>query len=166
MRHRLNARPSRPGAAAVEMACLLPFLLFLAVIAADWARLLHHTISADTCARSGALALSDETTWYQVPGNEARLTPYPAAFCKAGTPALTAAQQTVLETAARKEDPSLPASPNGTVTATWASVTDAGATITVTVSRTFNTISRFPGVPSSQTVSRSVTLKVAPQGTN
>jgi Flp pilus assembly protein TadG len=148
------------------MAFMLPFLLFLAVIAADWARLLHHTISADTCARSGALALADETTWYQVPGNENRSTPYPAAYAKAGTPALTAAQQTVLETATRKEDPDLPASPNGTITAGWASVTDAGPTITVTVSRTFNTISRFPGVPSSQTVSRTVTMKVAPQGTN
>ena len=148
------------------MAALLPFLLFLAVIAADWARLLHHTISVDTCARSGALALSDETTWYQVSGNEARLTPYPKAFCTAGTPALTTAQQAVLETAARREDPELPAAPNGTITATQAIDTASNPTVTVTVSRTFSTIARFPGVTPNQTVSRSVTMRVAPQSTN
>ena len=53
-------KPSRrPGAAAVELAVLLPFLLFVCVIATDWARLLYYTITVEACARNGALYAAD-----------------------------------------------------------------------------------------------------------
>lgn len=161
---RLRPPHDRPAAAAVELAVLLPFLLFLAAIGTDWARLLYHTISIETCARSGALALSDQVAWYRVPGNSNKSTLYPTGFVTLGTPALTTAQQSVLETATRVEDPTLPT--NATVVATRSTDSTGTSVVTVTVTRTFTTISRFPGVPSSQTVSRDVTMRIFPQSTN
>jgi Flp pilus assembly protein TadG len=163
MRPSLRPRHDRPAAAAVELAVLLPFLLFLSAISTDWARLLYHTISIETCARSGALALSDQVTWYQVPGNSSRATPYPTGFAAAGTPALTAPQQAVLETATRVEDPSLPAA--ATVVATQSTDATGSPVVTVTVTRTFTSITGFPGVPSAETLTRAVTMRVAPQAT-
>lgn len=51
--------PPRRGASVVEFAVLLPFLLYLCVIATDWARLLQLTISLKSCAQSGAMYASD-----------------------------------------------------------------------------------------------------------
>src|SRR5688572_4660926 len=56
-RDTLNSQ--RKGAAVVELAVLLPFLLFMTVISADWARIYHMTISANACARNGAFFASD-----------------------------------------------------------------------------------------------------------
>jgi Flp pilus assembly protein TadG len=162
MRHPRRPR-GRPGAAAAEFAALLPFLLLLGVVSADWARLLYFTIGTETCARNGALVLSDQTTWNQTSANPNQATAYPTAYCAAGTPALTTAQQTVLEAAARAEDPTQ--TPVPTVVASQATDSTGNATVTVTVSRTFTTMVRFPGVPATQTVSRAVTMRVAPQGT-
>ena len=162
-----SSRRDRPAAAAVELAVLLPFLVFLAAIGTDWARLLYHTISIETCARSGALALSDQVAWYQVPENSNKSTPYPAGFVAAGTPALTTgpgSQQSVLDAAARAEDPGL--SGDATVVATRTTDSTGTSVVTVTVTRTFTTITRFPGVPSAQTLSRGVTMRIFPQGTN
>ena len=159
-----SSRRDRPAAAAVELAVLLPFLVFLAAIGTDWARLLYHTISIETCARSGALALSDQVVWYQVPGNANKSAPYPAGFVAAGTPALTTAQQAVLDTATRVEDPGLPTA--ATVAATRTTDSTGTSVVTVTVTRTFTTITRFPGVPATQTLSRGVTMRIFPQGTN
>lgn len=161
--HRPHRPCGRPAAAAAELAALLPFLLLIAVAATDWARLLYFTIGTETCARNGALVLSDQTTWYQTAANPNAATAYPYGFCWAGTAALTADQQTVLETAARAEDPAQTPAP--AVTATRAADSAGNATVTVTVSRTFTTTVQFPGVPAAQTVSRAVTMRVAPQGT-
>jgi Flp pilus assembly protein TadG len=154
---------TRRGAAAVELAVLLPFLLFLAVVSADWARLLYFTIAVETCARSGALVLSDETNWKQSPANPNVATPYPAGFCAAGTPALSAAEKAVVEGAARAESPNLTPAP--VVSATHAIDSASNATVSVTVTRPFTAIVRFPGVPTAETVSRTVTMRVAPQAT-
>ena len=99
-----------------------------------------------------------------MPGNSNKSAAYPTAFAAAGTPALTTDQQAVLETAARAEDPTLPA--GATITASQSADAAGNPAVTVTVSRTFTTITRFPGVPSSQTLSRSVSLRVFPQGTD
>src|SRR6187549_615756 len=56
MRHR---PAKRKGAAAAELALLLPFLMFIAVITTDWARCLKMTLAANAAARNGALYASD-----------------------------------------------------------------------------------------------------------
>src|SRR5262245_50447685 len=61
----LKRREGKRGAAAVELAALLPFLVFLGVIATDWARVLYFTISIENCARNGALWMCDTDIQYR-----------------------------------------------------------------------------------------------------
>ena len=125
----------RPAAAAVEFAVLLPFLMFIGVIATDWARLLYYTISIEACARNGALYAADQES--------AAKSPYPN-----------------VTAAALAEAPKLNATP--TVTATPTTDSTGGAAVVVKVEMPFKTITNFPGVPSSQTLTRSVQMRIAP----
>ncbi len=128
-----NAR-RRSGAAAVELAVLLPYLTFLCVIAADWARLFYFSIEVNDCAKSGALYASDPIYAAQ-------------------------SRYTTVKDAAMAEATELASS--ATVTS---GITTVGGNlyVTVTVAVPFNTITNFPGVPSSQTVSRTVQMRVTP----
>ena len=47
-------RPARRGAAAAELAVLLPFLAFLFVVAIDFCRLYYQTQTVQGCAEAGA----------------------------------------------------------------------------------------------------------------
>lgn len=125
----------RRGAATVELAALAPFLLFVGVIATDWARLLHYTITINACARSGALYASDAVLAAQSPYSS-------------------------VEQAALAEAPGL--APTPTVTSASVVDTAGNAAVVVTVTVPFTTITNFPGVPKSQTLSRSVQMRVAP----
>src|SRR5439155_19010439 len=60
-------RRNRRGGATVEFAVLLPFILFLCVIASDWARLFYYTICIEACARAGALYAADPAWAQQSP---------------------------------------------------------------------------------------------------
>src|SRR5262245_64291139 len=57
--HRKRAR--RGGAAAVELALLLPLLAFLFVVAVDFCRLFYYSLTVNNCARNGALYGCDPT---------------------------------------------------------------------------------------------------------
>ncbi len=136
---RLHKSNRRPAAAAVEFAVLLPFLMFVGVIATDWARLLHYTITIEACARNGALYAADQETVAKSP------------------------YANVTE-AALAEAPYLNAV--ATVTSTYTTESPGTAVVTVKVEMPFQTITNFPGVPSSQTLTRSVQMRVAPLMTN
>ena len=124
----------RIAAAAVELAVLAPFLAFLSVIAADWARLLYFSVEVNDCAKSGALYASD---------------PISAAQSRYAT-VTDAAMAEATELAA-------------TATVTSGLTTVSGTIyVTVTVAVPFKTITNFPGVPSSQMVSRTVMMRSAP----
>lgn len=128
----------RRGAAAVEFAVLLPFLLFLAVIATDWARLMYYTISVEACARAGALYAADASV--------AAMSPY-----------------SNVQDHARAEAPVL-----GTATTVTSAATTVNgrAAVQVTATIPFTTITNFPGVPSSQTLTRFVVMRMVPQTLN
>lgn len=49
----------RRGAAAVELAVLLPFLAFLFAIATDFARVFHYSQVIENCALNGAVYGAD-----------------------------------------------------------------------------------------------------------
>ena len=51
--------PPRSGAAAVELAILLPLLVFLFVVAVDFSRVFYYTLTITNCARNGAIYASD-----------------------------------------------------------------------------------------------------------
>lgn len=131
---RLRKKDGRSAAATVELAVLLPFLLYLAAIGADWARLLYYTVTLEACARNGALYASD--------ADYAAKTPY------------TSVQQ-----AALAEAPQL----TGTVSVNTNTTADsAGNTAVIcTVTMPFTTMTNLPGVPNSQTLTRRNQMRMA-----
>jgi len=134
-------QPARSGIAAVELAILLPFLMFLAIIATDWARMIYYTMVLDHCARSGALWAADIDTQSKSP-------------------------YTTVTDAALAEAPNLGTTP----TVTQTNLTDGGdgqKAVVVTVTMNFTTITHFSyprlfNVPNSDTLSRSVQMRVVP----
>jgi len=131
----MRNRSIRRGAAAVEAAGVLPFLLYLCVIGADWARLMYYTITIEHCARNGALWASDSIYAAQSP-------------------------YATLTDAALADAPNLSPAPD----VSSSNTTDGAgnAAVKVTVSMTFSTITHFPGVPTSESLTRTVQMRVAP----
>jgi Flp pilus assembly protein TadG len=130
--------PVREGAATVEFAVLLPFLVFLCCLATDWARCLQMTLTANACARNGALYASD---------------PIAAANSR----------YTSVQEAALAECPGLSPAP----TVTTSSTTDAAGNqaVIVTVTVNFKTFMNFPGIPNVSTLTRSCQMRIAPTAT-
>src|SRR5689334_6411385 len=62
-----RGRAERQGAAAVELALLLPLLAFLLVLTIDFARLFYFSLTVMNCARNGAVYGCDPTTALQSP---------------------------------------------------------------------------------------------------
>ena len=172
--HSMTRQKSAPrrGAATVELAVLLPFLLFLSVIATDWARLMYYTITVESCARNGAIHASDQV----MAAKSAH--PTAAAAAVAEFPSLVAGATAATTTGTGT-------GPNGNYTYTTTTYTSpAGATVAtvevrtgvknpntdpaalVTVSVPFTTLTNFPGVPKSETLTRSVQMRIAPMSTN
>ena len=128
-------RPTiRPGVAATELALLLPFLCFLFVVAVDFSRIFYYDLTVANCARNGGLyALQDPTKALDTAGITN------AAQQDAGNLNLT--QLTV---SSKTDSPTTP------------------TTVSVTVTYPFNTITNYPGIPSTWTLSRTLTMKVSP----
>jgi Flp pilus assembly protein TadG len=133
MRNRANQE--RKAAAAVELAVLLPLLMFLFVIAVDFGRIFYYSQVIENCARQGASWASDEKS--------------PSQNLYAD-----------VTSAALADAPNL--SPAPTATETFGTDQDGNQCVTVTVTWTFQSITNFPGVPSSVTLTRSVQMRVAP----
>lgn len=134
----------RRGAAAVELAVLLPFFIFLTVIATDWARILYFTITLDNCARGGAIYLSDDQAQSRSPYADV------TAAAQAEAPNLTGLTVT---------------------TTTLADGGDGANAVKVTVSMPFNTLTHFNypgrfGVLANDTITRSVQMRVMPKTPN
>jgi Flp pilus assembly protein TadG len=127
-------RPRRRGAAIVELAILLPLLAFLFVVGVDYARLYYHGVILTDAARSGALYGSDRMD---------------KALDTAG-----------IENAALLEAGDL--SPPPSVTSTTGTDVEGNPYVEVTVGWQFHTVSRFPGVPSTFDLKRTVRMRVAP----
>jgi Flp pilus assembly protein TadG len=126
---------SRHGSATVELAIVLPLLVFLFLVTVDYCRLFHFAQVVSNCARSGALYASD-------PGDTAQF-PYAS-----------------LDEAARADAPET-LRPYLTVTSTT-QTTATGPEVVVTVSYPFTSLTRFPCIPHAVTLSRTVRMPVAP----
>lgn len=118
----------------VELAVLLPLLVFLFVITVDFARVFYFSLTLQNCARAGALYASD---------------PYVAdesAFASTQAAALSDATNIV---------------PQPKITQTNG-VDDTGRSyVEVSAAYTFKSIASFPGVPAQMNLSRSVRMYVA-----
>ena len=135
------AEPKRRGIAAIELAMLLPFLMFLAIMAADWARVLHYTMEVENCARNGALWACDSV-------------------------AQSRSKYSNVHDAALAEAPELAS----VATVTSSNLTDGGdgqKAVQVTVSMPFTTLINFKypkwfGISNSQTITRTVQMRTMP----
>src|SRR5262245_12972691 len=116
---RLNSH-RRKGVAAVELAVMLPLLMFLLLMTIDWARVFYYSVTLTSAARQGALYGSDPITAAQ--------SPYGGA-----------------EAAALAETTNL--SPSPTVTTSSGTDADGNAYTQVTVAWQFKTLTQFPGIP-------------------
>jgi Flp pilus assembly protein TadG len=125
----------RRGAAAAELALLLPLLAFLFVITVDFARVFYFSQVVENCARQGALYASDPKA--------------PAANL------YTSVQQAALADATNLN-------PQPTVTSTNGTDGAGNAYVAVTVTWPFHTITGFPGVPNNVTLSSTVQMRRAP----
>jgi Flp pilus assembly protein TadG len=130
-RHRSPAR--RRATAAVEMALLLPFLMFVFVVGVDFARVFYHCLTLTNCARNGALYGSVDATH--------------------------AADTDAIKAAALVDASNLSPSPN--VDSAVGTDADGNPCIQVTVSWTFNMLTSYVGIPSSINLSRTVQMRVA-----
>lgn len=133
-RRRMRTAESRPGTAAVELALLSPVLCLLFVLAVDYARIFYFTMVVTNCARSGALYGCQNPT--------------------------TANDQSGISAAANRDAGSLNAA-NLTVTSSTDSDT-VPTYVLVTVTYPFSTISNFPGIARTTTISRTIRLTVTP----
>ncbi len=127
----------RKGAAAVELAVLLPLLTFLFLIATDYARIFYYSLTLENCARNGALCASNA---FNYPMPYSSVAQAAIADGASLSPALTASDVTVT---------------NGTDA-------NGNSSVTVTINYTFQTITNYPGLPSSVNLVRSVEMRVAP----
>jgi Flp pilus assembly protein TadG len=126
----------RSGAAATELAILLPALVFLFVVAVDFCRVYSCSQTIQGCAQTAALYASG------------------TALPPPNTTATDAAKQAAVADAALLS----PALTTDNVT-----VTTTTSTATVTVSYDFQFLVPYPGLSQTQTLVRTVTMNMAPQ---
>jgi Flp pilus assembly protein TadG len=123
--------------AAVELAVLVPLLAVLFCIAVDWSRIFYYSVVIENCARNGAVWASDPYSGV--------VSPYPDMT----TAALADAQGI---------------SPTPTVTRNDGTDATTGYPyVECTVTYTFTTVSNFPLIPSSTTLTRTVRMYITPQ---
>jgi Flp pilus assembly protein TadG len=141
-RTRSRASGLRRGAAAVELALLLPVLLMFLLGAIDWSRLFYHYMTISNCARNGALWATD---------------PYSNPALGTVTSSTTHSPYANLTSAALADSNLSPAP-----TVSFAKGTDSASNATrgITVVYTFIPFSNYLG--GSITLSRTVWMRVQP----
>jgi Flp pilus assembly protein TadG len=131
---RRPTRSTRDGAVAVEMAILLPLIMFLAVIGVDYARVFSRALILETASRNACVYAAQD------PGKAANLT------------AITAVAMRDLTDV----------SPTPTVASSTYTGADGFQYVKVTVSMEFTTVSKFPGVPTKTKLARSTDMRICP----
>jgi Flp pilus assembly protein TadG len=125
---------ARRGTAAAELAVVLPFLGFIFVVALDYGRIFYYDLTVANCARAGALYGSSDPTH--------------------------ATDTTGIQNAATADATNLTPAP--TVSATTGNDGSGNPYVRVTVSYTFQTLTNYPLIPTSTTLSHTVQMRVVP----
>lgn len=133
---RPRRRFRRKGAAAAELAILLPFLCFLFVVAVDYCRIFYFSVTVQNCSRNGALYACDP------------LEPGQSSYAD-------------VTASARADAPNVSPAPG--VTSANGVDADGNSYVEVTVTHTFNSVTKYPGIPSSVDLSRTVRMRKLPQ---
>lgn len=118
----------------VELAILLPLLVFLFIITVDFARVYYFSLTLQNCARAGALYASDPAVADESP------------FASTQAAALSDATNLV---------------PQPTITKVNGIDAAGRSYVEVSAAYTFKSIASFPGVPAQVNLSRKVRMYVA-----
>jgi Flp pilus assembly protein TadG len=131
---RYSKQKRQRGAAATELALLLPFLGFIFVIALDFGRIFYYTLTIENAARNGALWASD---------------PYASGL-----------SYSTLQDAVQADASNLsPAIKNSDISSSTGTDSKGDAVVIVTVNYSFNLITNYPGIPNPYSVSRTVQMR-------
>jgi Flp pilus assembly protein TadG len=130
------------GTASVELATLLPLLVFLSMAAVDFGRVVYQLVTIQNCARNGALYEFYKTAGFTLPSGWTSLST--AVSADAGNLTLNTPTATT---------PSPPLSTNNYVTVTVS--TDFSAIA-------YPSIHGLPAIPGSVTLSQSVSMPMPP----
>lgn len=131
-------RSTRRGAVAVELALLLPLLMFLAVIGVDYARIFSRAIVIESASRNACYWAAQHPD---------------KAVDDAGIRAV--AMRDLTEFTSGGVTP--------TVTILRYTGADGFAHVKVTITVTFTTVTDYPGVPRQTELSRSTDMRVCPK---
>jgi TadE-like protein len=142
----------RRGIAAVELALLLPFLVFICMATIDFARVVYALVTLQNCARNGALYEFYKASGYSLPSGWAGLssngTTSPSAYAVQADQGNLSV--TLPSTSGGKANPYSPASS-----------TNNYVTVTVQCNFTLITLGAdqgFPSIGSSMTLTQSVSM--------
>lgn len=122
------------GAAVVELAILLPLLVFIFVVVVDFARAYYFSLTVQNCARAGAVYASDPFVQNESPfastqeaalSDATNLTPQPTITEKSGTDAF------------------------------------GRAYVEVTATYPFDSLTGFPLIPNKMTIAKSVRMYIS-----
>jgi TadE-like protein len=144
--------PPRSAAAAVEFAIVLPFLVLLLAITADFGRVIYYTVTIDNCVHNGAIFLShtfDNQNQQWVSSNQ---------YWQGPKGEISAAVDATLADGASLSPPLT----SDNVNVTSGTDADGNSVAIVTVTYNFQTITQCPGVPTNLTIVRSCQTRVAP----
>jgi Flp pilus assembly protein TadG len=144
-----RGRARRAAAATVELAVLSPFLCFLFVVATDFARIFYYAVTVQNCARNGAYYAADYPNNNNLYNDIYGYTSLDDAIMRDASNLSPAPTYTVNYASTQTgpfTDTSKPASGYVQVTVTW----------------TFSSITNFPGIPSTVSLSRSAIMRIAP----
>lgn len=149
---------SDTGSAMVEVAVVLPVMMSLLVGATDFARVAYDAISIMNAARAGAQYGAHDL------GNAADTGGMETTALKAA-PNITGMTAVASKSCQCAQDDGTGTPwPTASCTAPAATACLVGShrvvSVTVTTTKTFATIARYPGIPSSLTFSRSATMRV------
>lgn len=141
-------RSRRRGLAAVELAMLLPMLVFACMLAVDFARVLYAMVTLQSCARNGALYEFYSTAGCALPSNWTSLTA--AVQADAGNLSVT-----IPSTYNNNSNPYSPQA-------------NSSNYVTVTVQCNFTLLtlgsgSGFPAIGNTMTLTQSVSMPMPPQ---
>jgi Flp pilus assembly protein TadG len=144
---------ARRGAATVELAILLPFLVALFLFAADFARVFYVTITLENAIHNAALFGSQvfDNQNQQWIGNQQ--------YWEGPSGQLVSQERATSELDATNLSPGLT---DSNINITSGTDADGNPVNIITITYTFTTIVPYPGIPSPLTIVRKAQVRVAP----
>ena len=144
----MRSSTKRKGVATVEFAILLPFLMFLFVLALDYARIFYYSMTLEIAARNGAYFASD----------------YPGIYIYSSIDQAATSDSTNLDpkpTITTRYDSNVDGSFGSTSPILDSNKLQTGY-VKVAATWTFHSITGFPLLPTSVNLDRHVIMKMAP----